>query len=56
MLRPHEEVGGQVLSTPYSTNRLFSEFFKEFSRVVLGVRETICTLFGDHLGGVLVGI
>ena len=34
--------------TPYSMNSLFSEFFKEFSGVILGVCETIWGLFGGH--------
>ena len=32
--------------TPYSINSLFSEFFKQFSGVILGVCETIWRLFG----------
>ena len=41
------------LLTPYSMNSLFSEFFKKFSGVILGVCDTIWRLFGGHLGGVL---
>ena len=29
------------LPTPYSMNTLFSEFFRTFAGVILGVRETI---------------
>ena len=36
-------------------NSLFSEFFREFSGVILGVCDTIWRLFGGHFGGVLVG-
>ena len=41
--------------TPYSTNSLFSEFFKGFSGVILGVLDTIWRLFGGHFGGVCEG-
>ena len=41
--------------TPYSMNSLFSEFFKEFSGVILGVCETIWGLFGGQFGSVLGG-
>ena len=39
--------------TPYSMNSLFSELFRKFSGVILGVCDTIWRLFGGHLGGVL---
>ena len=39
--------------TPYSMTSLFSEFFMEFSGVILGVCETTWGLFGGHCEGVL---
>ena len=39
--------------TPYSMDSLFSEFFMEFSGVILGVCETIWRLFRGHLGGIV---
>ena len=45
----------KITSTPYSMNSLFSEFFKEFSGVILGVCDTIWRLFGGHFGGVCEG-
>ena len=33
-------------------NSLFSELFRKFSGVILGVCETIWRLFGGHFGGV----
>ena len=39
--------------TPYSMNRLFSEFFREFSGVILEVCETIWGHFGGVLGRIL---
>ena len=37
-------------------NRLFSEFFKEFSGVVLGVCETMWRLLKGHFRSILEGI
>ena len=37
--------------TPYSMNSLFDEFFREFSRAILGVCETIWGLFGGNFEG-----
>ena len=40
-----------ILNTPYLMNKLFSEFFREFSGVILEVCETIWGSFGDVLAG-----
>ena len=47
----------RLYNTPGSMNSLFSEFFKEFSGVILCVCvcETIWGLLGGHFGGVLGG-
>ena len=39
--------------TPYSMNRLFSEFFREFSGVILDVCETIWASFWRCFGWIL---
>ena len=42
-----------ILGTPYSTNSLFSEFFREFSGIIVRVLATICGCSGGHVGSVL---
>ena len=43
----------KILLTPHSMNSLFSEFFWEFSGVILGVCETIWGSFWTCFGRIL---
>ena len=51
----HATIRVSGLGTPYSTNSLFSEFFKEFSGVIFEVCETNCGSFWKCFGRILKG-
>ena len=47
-MKETEDAKKNIYGTPYSMNRLFSEFFTEFSGVILRECETIWRLFGGN--------